>query len=237
MKQIRFPLIDPQTLFKIKSSQYYGVYLTEEQYLEAMEFNLEPELFKTNTDIQFKSRSTLFGKTTLLNSRLGLILLQWVPKTDKKKWILCYSGLKNGFISTAFHKAADNKGPSLVIIQSSNGNIFGGYNPQPWSSSAGYNNDNTSFLFTLVNKEGMPPTKFSKLSGKNGCYSNSGNGPVFGEGYDLFISSNSNKNTNSYTNLGLSYSTTIQDKTLKQKLLPGSYYFTVKEIEVFILEQ
>ena len=46
---------------------------------------------------------------------------------------LVFRASSHGYKGTAFHKYCDNiQGPSLVIIKSSDGWIFGGYTEQSW---------------------------------------------------------------------------------------------------------
>jgi hypothetical protein len=60
-------------------------------------------------------------------------------------------------------------------------------------------------------------------------------GPIFGGGNDLLIADKSNTNTNSYSNLGHSYThPDYRFETNEAKsFLAGSYNFQVSEIEVF----
>ena len=61
------------------------------------------------------------------------------------------------------------------------------------------------------------------------------NGITFGNGHDIFISDNSNSNTNSYSNLGSTYKLDgyVDGSNDANRFLAGSYNFRVKEIEVF----
>ena len=67
-------------------------------------------------------------------------------------------------------------------------------------------------------------------------YGNSGYGPTFGGGHDIYIASSAGSNTNSYSNLGHSY---VQLAGYKygssdaRTLLAGSYNFKPREVEVF----
>ena len=65
-------------------------------------------------------------------------------------------------------------------------------------------------------------------------YKNSGYGPTFGNGWDIYIANNANSNTNSYANFGSYYSVPsgVQDR---KTILAGSYKFTPDEVEVFYL--
>ena len=92
-----------------------------------------------------------------------------------------------------------------------------------------------SFLFSLVNASGLPPTKMPLIDGKEGkaifCYS--GNGPVFGGGNDLNIC-NSPNSYNCSVSLGNSYQCPVGQNGYY--FLTGSQDFTVNEMEVFVLE-
>lgn len=59
------------------------------------------------------------------------------------------------------------------------------------------------------------------------------NGPIFGAGADLFISSDCNSHEGSYSQLGCSYSCS----TFPSLTLANSKYFTVEEYEVYGLRQ
>ena len=61
-------------------------------------------------------------------------------------------------------------------------------------------------------------------------------GPAFGGGNDLHIADNCDKNTNSYSNLGVTYKPPagyIPGAPKAWSLLAGSYNFKVDEYEVF----
>ena len=71
---------------------------------------------------------------------------------------------------------------------------------------------------------------------KNGQYSiyrNSGYGPTFGGGHDMYLANGCKSNTASYSNLQHSYATQQNFNEPKNEALTGSYYFTVNEYEVF----
>ncbi len=99
-----------------------------------------------------------------------------------------------------------------------------------------YKRSEDSFLFSLLNKENIPPFKCQIYNHQKGnairCFS--GMGATFGA--DLLISFNANKNQNSSSNLGVTYQPPpgYQHGTPQTKaLLAGSYNFTPTEIEVF----
>ena len=113
--------------------------------------------------------------------------------------------------STDWHTAVDDKGRtfSLWEVETSNGQggvdsfIMGGYNPQSWYSSGGFNKtpldvDRTAFIFNLSTGVKLDQCTASGNilcgndlddEGKKQTYNHSGSGPTFGSGYDLFVSS------------------------------------------------
>ena len=104
-----------------------------------------------------------------------------------------------------------------------------------------YKKDPSSFLFSLVNPNGLKPTKMALIPGKeeSAIYCSSGNFPIFGSNnsgyFDLSLgnSPTSSNNCSSYLNNsyrcpeGQSYNT----------FLAGNYVFNVSEIEVFAFEK
>ena len=106
--------------------------------------------------------------------------------------------------------------------------------------SCAYHYSSSAFLFSLVNKPGWAPVKLSQ-TGKhrhgghsiNGC---SSYGPTFGGGHDVSVKNHASSNTNSYSNLGYTYSPPSghsYGSSFTQSFLAGSYTFQPDEVEVF----
>ena len=100
--------------------------------------------------------------------------------------------------------------------------------------------DSSAFLFSLVNKPGWQPLKLDQTGRysyqRNSIYSCSSYGPIFGGASDLRIPNNAASNTNSYSNLGHTYSPppgNSYTSSFTQSFLAGSYYFRPDEVEVF----
>ena len=91
-------------------------------------------------------------------------------------------------------------------------------------------------MFSLQNKDNLPPFKAPVCKIGNAIYSSSRYGPIFGKGHDLHIGDNPHVSSPSYTYFGSSYKPP-QDYSYGSKktlsLLAGSYVFTPNEIEVF----
>ena len=108
--------------------------------------------------------------------------------------------------------------------------------------AGGYTSASGSFLFSLRNKDNLPPFK-APLKNQNdvrAIYCNSGYGPTFGVGHDLHIANDASSNTNSGTHFGSTYqapSGYTEGQTNTKSLLAGSYGFTPSEVEVLYLNE
>ena len=107
-------------------------------------------------------------------------------------------------------------------------------------SSSGFQYDSKAFLFSLVNKPGWAPVKLPQTgkysSSRGSIYCGSRYGPIFGGGNDIRISNYASSNSNSYSNLGHTYSPPSgysYRSTFAQTFLAGSYNFTPDEVETF----
>ena len=97
-----------------------------------------------------------------------------------------------------------------------------------------------TFLFSLVNKPGWAPVKLSPTgrysSRDNFILSCSGYGPVFGGGYDIAIANYASSNTDSFANLGHTYSPPSghsYGSSFTKSFLAGSFKFQPNEVEMF----
>jgi len=167
---------------------------------------------------------------------------KWLKPVTRQSsyWNRCYRATVNGWSSYTFHSNCDGKGPTVTIIRVSGKYIFGGYTSVSWRYSSGYLYDSAAFLFSLVNKPGWQPLKLHQ-TGQYSYYRNSissyySRGPTFGGGYDVKIVNNAASNTNSYSNLGYTYSPPSgysYGSSFTQSFLAGSYSFRPDEVEVF----
>ncbi len=84
----------------------------------------------------FKNPSELLPGTQLVNQQYDDILREWI---GDYKWKLLYRASEHDYTAESFHKYCDSKGPTLIVIKSSGGWIFGGYTTQFWSGKCIYN--------------------------------------------------------------------------------------------------
>jgi hypothetical protein len=95
----------------------------------------------------------------------------------------------------------------VTIIKSANGDLFGGYTAVSWTSRGGFAYDNTAFLFTLINPNGIPPTKYSIVNVsyfQYAIFDAPNHGPTFGSAHDICVRS---------TTLTVNFPVTYQDTT------------------------
>ena len=94
-----------------------------------------------------------------------------------------------------------------------------------------------SFLFSLVNPSGLPPTKLPLKAGQEGnaiyCYSSYG--PTFGSGNDLRIPNAPNSSNYCYVGLNNTYQCPTGQNTAT--FFTGNQSFFANEIEVFVFEK
>jgi hypothetical protein len=237
MDHIRYPLIDAKSLI---STVKQDGFMPRNLYIWALEYNASPDSFKFEELPAFKERAKGFFGGTLVTAMYSSNIYKFLQTakiaTASKQWVCLYKATKDGFSAQTFHSMCDNKGETIVVIKSTNGNIFGGYNPVSWTSSNTYSVDSRAFLFSLVSAKGHSPVMFSSIVGKGSyCYGGSGYGPTFGGGHDLYILSDSNINSGSYSNLGYSYGVPgmTYGTTQIQSVMAGSYQFQTSEIEVY----
>jgi len=173
----------------------------------------------------FRSHHLLLDLSFGLSERNFLNKL--LKPVSKKMGGTLYAASKDGDSASAFHSACDNEGPTVVIVQTTSGAVFGGYTDVSWTSSSTYVSSTTSFLFQL-----RPYMKqYALKKGKEGyaVYHNSGYGPTFGNSHDLNIRSYCLGNTNSYTNGGSAYTFS---KYPSYELNDGEKNFKVKDYVV-----
>lgn len=132
------------------------------------------------------------------------------------------------------------QGATITIVKSTNGYLFGGYSSVPWASNGQYKHSPGSFLFTLTNPNGIPPTRFFSNGGSQDIYCHQSYGPTFGSGHDLYIVNNCNtQNCSSelgnsfYDNHGYGDEGYTCDEGYT---FTGSSRFTVSDIEVFLVK-
>ena len=160
-------------------------------------------------------------------------ILLWLSLVHKfSKPSLLYRATRDGWDASVFHSKCDNKRSTITVIKTDKGYVFGGYLDKGWETGF-WITSNAAFLFSLKCHANMPPTKMSIKNSTNAAYCSSGYGPIFGDGHNIHISSNSNANTTSYSKIGTTYN--MPEGISDPYFLNGQTNFKVSEIEIFQL--
>ena len=120
----------------------------------------------------------------------------------------------------------------MIIIQSNNNYLFGGYTAVPLISNGSYKNDSIAFLFTLTNPYNIPSTKYEInkhyiecMAFHNNCWY-----LTFGVSHDRCLVDRSSLNNFSCINLSHSHLDTIG---MGNEIFTSTQNFTASDIEVF----
>ena len=90
----------------------------------------------------------LRGSMILLDSQYDDELREWLGNDYDMK--LIYRASEHNYTANSFHKCCDDKGPTLIVVKSSEGWIFGGYTTQSWSGKCIYND-----IILIINRCGQ----------------------------------------------------------------------------------
>ena len=82
-----------------------------------------------------KNPSELLPNTWIVSQQYDDKLREWA---GDYKWKLLYRASEHDNTVDSFHEYCDDKGPTLIVIKSSEGDIFGGYTTQSWSGDSIY---------------------------------------------------------------------------------------------------
>ncbi|KAF2075716.1 hypothetical protein CYY_002959 [Polysphondylium violaceum] len=203
------------------------------QQLKNQIYSLESKLSEQNLEIDDKESKTCKDIETCEQDLLFLkrhsffkIIKFWI--NDKTiDFELLYKASNADFSTSSFHSTCDGKGPTITLIETTDGDVFGGYNSQSWSSDCKWYGDDKCFIFTLVNKHGIKPTKYSPGI-QNTHYVGSGRnyGPIFGSGYDIGVGLEGGSRQR--------FPWTYCDTTGKgESTLTPTKYFAIKTVEIY----
>lgn len=174
--------------------------ITQQQKNKINELNEKIEKIEEKKDI--------FGDSVIINKNGKYIsyLKKWISEREGKfKTKLLFRKSINGNSFTDFHRLCDNQGKTLVLIQTEDGLLLGGYTTKDWNVSSGWMKDDNSFLFSLTYEKIFPNKKNrnESIMGSKGygpwfAYIGSGNGKDLTQGYFYyrFKSSESFENYN-----------------------------------------
>jgi len=176
----------------------------------------------------------LFSVENVKSSILKHVEIVWLAKELRKEGrqirSLLFKSPRDG-LAAAFHSKCDRKGATLIVVHTSDGDVFGGFTSRQWDSSKAfsYYRAKSSWLFKLrigssivVQRINIKPEK-RMFAVKDGIGSCGVFGPLFGKGHDMCVTLGTRQ---SYCQQ-FSYSYGILSNDGKK------VNFEVKEMEVF----
>ena len=103
-------------------------------------------------------------------------------------------------------------------------------------TSGNYGHTPNAFIFSLRNKERLGPFKSMVAKSEEAIVKYLNVGPVFGDGYDIYITDNANTNSKSYSEFSEYNSYHVPSGVQNSyTLLAGTRQFTPDDYEVFYL--
>ena len=90
--------------------------------------------------VSYKKNSKLFfNASSIIRNDFDkqIKLINWIEQKLNKNIILelIFKMTENGFTGEDFHHYCDNKGPTLILIKTSNDEIIGGFTPLNWETT------------------------------------------------------------------------------------------------------
>jgi len=162
----------------------------------------------------------------------------WIKK-PVKEWKLLYKWSQDTQTNEEWHSKCDEKGPTVTVVRTKGGYVFGGYAHIPWlSKTNNYQPSKESFLFSLTDGKGRIPIQCLQYQRSGNAISHNGAayGPTWGGGYDLYINL-SKSGIVSNSNLGYTYKGPgVQGSTENLNFFAGSKDgWIIEEIETYLV--
>ena len=188
----------------------------------------EPEENEINKFLEkikiFGSIKEIINKSVLFESKIEFdheLVKSWLNNRNFTSSLL-FRKSRDGSNINDFHSKCDNKGITIVFIETTKGYKFGGYTELQWNTNSGHIKDDVTFIFSLNNRQ-----KYTARNNNDRIYCGTGQGPQFGCSYpEIHFLSNLNK--------GYSYDNSSKNTfLLGRKLTNGEENWDVKELEIF----
>ena len=182
----------------------------------------------------FRPPSTL-DTTISLTPQQSAALEAWVVeamahgKPAPCRLELLYRASRDGWDPQQFHRRCDAQGPTVTLIKTDHGYVFGGFSDQSWTSGGHWIASQKAFLFALCCAAGLGPTRLPVANADHALYGHSSYLPAFGGGFDLKVGTN--KRRAGDVRVGHSYE--CPRGLDGSAFLTGAGRFQASEVEVF----
>ena len=152
----------------------------EDELKKEKEVNLtlKEELKKRDNNVneEIKKIKEYLFPELIFNSKIPFeeqLVKDWIGKKFKANLLFRVS--RDGSEPKEFHRLCDNKGPTIIFIETTKDFKFGGYTELDWDKSSSYKTDQSTFLFSINNK-----TKYTRRNNMCSIYCREDLAPSFG---------------------------------------------------------
>ena len=191
--------------------------------------------------------SSIFVNSSILSPDLSVRLENLIQFPNETKFTLIYQASKDGFGLKDFHSKCDNISNTLIIIQTTDSFILGGFTTVSWSlpnttTEDTYHYDSHSFIFSLTNTLINESFKMNVNKPDSAIYTGTDHvenilNTIIGFGQsDLVINDYSNVNINyAWSKEYLSYDLPYLSEGNSSLFIGGDSFFA-SQIEVFVVD-
>ena len=148
---------------------------------------------------------------------------EWIAPGKNITFNLLFKKSRDGDTTQDFHNHCDNKGKTLIIIETKEGRKFGGFTNDNWNTNSSYRKNSNDFVFSLdLNK------KYSYSGSGDTTIGDNEHGLVFGN-------DRSNESDIRFENYSLNKGISNSSRSFKtnKELNNGKENFETKELEVY----
>ena len=183
------------------------------------------KFIKEKEEKEEKEKKSFFYESKILNKEVKEILLNWLPKKPVKLTLLLNSKQDGSSLNTFWEKV-NGKCPTLIVIETIEGCIFGGYTTQLWKDEDKPIRDENAFVFSIDKKK-----KYNIKQPENAIGFSKNKYLIFGWNNNAFLIYNycTTQNGNYVCN-------GTYDIPEKYELNGGEQYFIVRSFEVYHVE-
>ena len=177
--------------------------------------------------IESKENISELKNSLIINNNIEFFKLinNWINPNKKIEGELLYRLSRDGEQISTFHSLCDNKGPTLTLFETKEGNKGGIYTPLSWDSNSNWKNDMETFIFNLNKNQ-----KYKKLINDYSIYCYNTYGPWTYYGFGFYGNNQMRKIQHQGSNINSYYEKGAE-------ILPNNSeankWFEVQEVEVY----
>ena len=152
--------------------------------------------------------------------------------------VLLYRGSTHGLTPLTFHSRCDNQGPTLTLVQASDGCVFGGYAGAGWQSGRDrFVRCEDAFVFSVVGPQGVrvPVVRYPLAPGKEdrALRCSACRGPTFGGAWGVCNVPFTPTDVFGPASFCSMEGTYVDVSGLGNKAITGTWHFNPVEVEVY----